>query len=103
MSHVLPGSVVLITGASGSIGFEIAAQAAAAGAVVAVHGSQQQSVDDALVRLRLRHPDAHLLGVPGDFLEEGVIDSVIAKVTAEAGRLTALIHCAHSLCDDACR
>lgn len=47
-----------------------------------------------LVRLRLRHPDAQFLGAPGDFLVEGVIENVVARVTAEAGRLDALVHCA---------
>jgi NAD(P)-dependent dehydrogenase (short-subunit alcohol dehydrogenase family) len=87
-------AVLLVTGASGSIGFEIAAQAAEAGAVVGVHGSRSESVNDAVQRLRARVPNAKLIAVPGDFREAGVIDAVVRKVAEEGGRLDAVIHCA---------
>jgi 3-oxoacyl-[acyl-carrier protein] reductase len=86
--------VILVTGASGSIGFEIAAQAAAAGAVVGVHGSRAGTVSQTVERLRARVPDAALIAAPGDFLEPGAIEAVVSKVAQEGGRLDAVIHCA---------
>jgi 3-oxoacyl-[acyl-carrier protein] reductase len=91
---VVPGSVILVTGATGSIGFEIAAEAAEAGAVVGVHGSRPESVADAAQRLRARAPEARLIEVPADFLTPGAVEAVVRQVTEEAGRLDAVIHCA---------
>ena len=89
-----PGTVVLVTGASGSIGFEIAAQAATAGAIVGVHGSRSETVAQALDRINARAPDAKLIAVPGDFREPGVIEAMITQVVEQGGRLDAVIHCA---------
>lgn len=94
MVLIEPGTVMLVTGASGSIGFEIAAQAASAGAVVGVHGTSADSVARTLERLRARAPDARLIAAPGDFCEPGAIEAVVAKVAGEGGRLDAVVHCA---------
>jgi 3-oxoacyl-[acyl-carrier protein] reductase len=84
----------LVTGASGSIGFEIAAEAAAAGAIVGVHGSRPETVTNAMERLKLRVPHAALIAAGGDFRVAGVIEGVVEKVANEGRRLDALIHCA---------
>lgn len=89
-----PGHVLLVSGATGAIGFEIAAQAAEAGVVVGIHGSRAETVAAAIERLRARVPDARLIAAPGDFREEGAIERVVETVAAEGGRLDAVIHCA---------
>lgn len=94
MSLVSPGSVILITGATGGIGFEIAAQGAKDGAVIGVHGSRPETADAAIERLKERVPDGRFIAAPGDFRDEGVIEQVIGTVASEGGRLDALIHCA---------
>lgn len=94
MTYVTPGAVFLITGATGGIGFEIARQAAAGGAVVAVHGSRAETVADAIGRLQAETPEARLIAAPGDFRTAGVIEALVDKVANEAGRLDAVIHCA---------
>lgn len=93
MSYINEGTVLLVTGATGEIGFEIARQAAASGAVVAIHGGRQETVDAAIERLRVQQPDARLIAAPGDFTRPGVIQAVVDKVVEEAGRLDAVIHC----------
>jgi 3-oxoacyl-[acyl-carrier protein] reductase len=89
-----PGAVILVTGATGSIGFEVAAQAAEQGAVVGVHGSREETVADAVARLRERAPQARLIAVAGDITQPGVIEALVAKAAEEGGRLDAVIHCA---------
>ena len=84
---------ILVTGASGAIGFEIAAQAAEAGAVVGVHGSSPESVARAIERLRARVPDGQPIAAPGDFRAEGAIERIFDAMAAEAGRIDAVIHC----------
>lgn len=93
MNIVNPGDVFLVTGATGAIGFEIAAQAAAAGVVVAVHGSRAESVAAAIERLQARVEGARLIAAPADFKQDGAIEAMVEKVVAEAGRLDAVIHC----------
>lgn len=94
MAYLPPGAVILVTGATGAIGFEIARQAAAAGAVVAVHGSRPETVADAIQRLQAQAPEARLIAAPGDVRMAGVIEGVVEKIAGEAGRLDAVIHCA---------
>jgi NAD(P)-dependent dehydrogenase (short-subunit alcohol dehydrogenase family) len=94
MPYVTPGAAILITGATGGIGFEIARQAAAQGAVVAVHGSRPERAADVVERLHAEFPAAKLVAAHGDFREAGVIESLVEKVVAETGRLDAVVHCA---------
>jgi 3-oxoacyl-[acyl-carrier protein] reductase len=93
MTLVTPGSVILVTGATGAIGFEIAAQAAANSALVGVHGSHQGSVDHAIQRLKARVRDARLISLPADFRQPGAIDAMVANCAREGARLDAVIHC----------
>lgn len=94
MQYLTPGAVILVTGATGDIGFEIAAQAAAGGAVVGVHGSRSETVKATIARIRARVPGATLFAAPGDFRQDGAIEATVAKLAAEAGQLDAVIHCA---------
>ncbi len=96
MDYIIPGDVILVTGATGAIGFEIASEAAAAGAVVGVHGTRPDTVANAIERLKKLSPEARLIAAPGNFREPGVIQSVVDKVASEGGRLDAVIHCATS-------
>ncbi|KMS51874.1 hypothetical protein V474_02195 [Novosphingobium barchaimii LL02] len=93
MANINPGDVILVTGASGAIGFEIAAQAAEAGAIVAVHGSSARSAASAIARLAARVPQAQLIPAPADFRDDGAIEAMIAGVVDRTARLDAVIHC----------
>jgi 3-oxoacyl-[acyl-carrier protein] reductase len=86
-------NVILVTGATGAIGFEIAAQAAAGGAVIGVHGSRQESVDAVMHRLHARIGNAQLISAPADFSNLNAIDDMVRKVAREGSRLDAVIHC----------
>ena len=86
--------VILVTGATGAIGFEIAAQAAASGSIVAVHGASVGSVAGATERLLARVPNARVIAAPADFRQRGAIEAMVERVVAEGARLDAVIHCA---------
>ena len=88
-----PDSVMLVTGATGAIGFEIAAQAAAAGVVVAVHGSRGERVAGAMARIAVRVPGARLIAAPADFRTPGGIEAMVAQVADAGTRLDFVVHC----------
>jgi 3-oxoacyl-[acyl-carrier protein] reductase len=94
MPYLIPGSVILVTGATGSIGFEIAAQAAELGAVVGVHGSSAGSVAAAIERLKARAPEAVFIAAPADFAVPGAVEAMVEMVAAQAGRLDGVVNSA---------
>jgi 3-oxoacyl-[acyl-carrier protein] reductase len=94
MEESARGSAILITGATGSIGLEIAARTAAEGAVVGVHGSRLESVDGALEKLRRRVPAGQFVPLPADFRENGAIAALVEQFVTDAGRLNGVVDCA---------
>jgi NAD(P)-dependent dehydrogenase (short-subunit alcohol dehydrogenase family) len=86
--------VMLITGGSGSIGSEIAGQAAAAGWAVAIHGRSPDSVDKAIKAATARAPNSTLSGHLADFSEPAAIARLVEDAAAQHGRLDAVIDCA---------
>jgi 3-oxoacyl-[acyl-carrier protein] reductase len=88
------GSVLLVSGGTGSIGSEVAAQAAAQGVTVAVHGSSTASCAKAIEALLARVPQGRFLEAPADFQDRVAIKAMVESVAERAGRLDAVIHCA---------
>lgn len=80
--------VLLIAGGSGSIGAEIAAQAAQAGWAVALHGRRREAIDAALAGLTGVHS-----GHQFDFTRADGIEALVAEVAAHYGRIDAVIDC----------
>jgi NAD(P)-dependent dehydrogenase (short-subunit alcohol dehydrogenase family) len=80
--------VLLIAGGSGSIGAEIAVQAAATGWTVALHGRRRETIDAVLDRLA-ETPSAH----PFDFTQDRAVEDLVAEVAAHHGRIDAVIDC----------
>lgn len=93
MQYLKAGTAILVTGATGGIGFEVARHAAEDGAVVGVHGSRQESVDATIAKIRDTLPDAKLVGLPANFHEEAEIAPMVDRFATEAGKLDALVHC----------
>jgi 3-oxoacyl-[acyl-carrier protein] reductase len=87
------GMNILVTGASGAIGFEIAAQAANAGAIIGVHGSSAESAVATCARLVERVPGASAIPAPADFRTPHAIADMVDRFGGEVGRIDAVIHC----------
>ena len=60
IDYVTPSSVILVTGATGGIGYEIARHAASSGAIVGVHGSRPERVAAAMEKLRAEAGDCEV-------------------------------------------
>ena len=91
----LSGKVVLVTGATGGLGTELARACAAAGATVALHGRVVRKLEalyDSIVAAG--HPEPTIL--PLDFLQAGAQDfhGAATAIERQLGRLDALVHTA---------
>lgn len=85
--------VMLITGGTGSIGSEIAAQALAGGWSVVIQGSRDSSVSECLESLRARYTDAHLSGVVANIKEGGAVETLVDRAGRCFGRMDAVVDC----------
>jgi NAD(P)-dependent dehydrogenase (short-subunit alcohol dehydrogenase family) len=79
MDYHLKDKLALVSGSTKGIGHAIAIGLAREGAHMIVNGRTQQSVDDALARLRDQVPDAHAEGVAGDLSQPAQIDALLKQ------------------------
>jgi 3-oxoacyl-[acyl-carrier protein] reductase len=85
--------VLLIAGGSGSIGAEIAAQAAEAGWAVALHGRGREALDSAVAAAEARAPNGVSSAHQFDFEDADAVEALVAEVAARYGRIDAVIDC----------
>lgn len=82
----------MITGGTGVLGGAVASHLLEAGAIVAVIGSRQESVDKKLSDLQ-SHGD-RILGVPADCTDENAVKRTADQIFQRHGRVDALINAA---------
>lgn len=85
--------VMLIAGGSGSIGMEIARQAAAGGWDLALHGRTEAKLDAAVAELATGAPGARVEGFRVDLIGGGAVETLVASVGERFGRIDAVIDC----------
>jgi NAD(P)-dependent dehydrogenase (short-subunit alcohol dehydrogenase family) len=85
--------VMLVVGGSGSIGSAIAAEAAASGWAVAVHGRSEASVAACLAQLHERSQGTDAAGFPADLRVKQGVKSLVELVGSRFGRIDAVVDC----------
>ncbi|KAH9062309.1 NAD-P-binding protein [Lactarius vividus] len=85
------GKVVLITGASRSIGQEAAITYAMAGANVTIAGHSQQTLDKTAAAILAAVSGAHVLAVPVDVRDPKATEAAVQATLERFGRLDVLI------------
>lgn len=83
---------VLVTGSTRGIGWAIACEVAARGAVVGLHGRDAERVAAAAAALRDRVPGARAVACPADLAEPGHAAELVRTFAAAAGRLDGLVN-----------
>jgi len=83
--------VVLITGGTGSIGREVAAQALEAGWRVVLHGRTRDSVDAAMKGFA--RPETDIAAYAEDAFAQGAVPSIVERAVACFGRIDAVVDC----------
>jgi len=84
------GKVVLITGASSGIGLATARAFAAAGSQVVLVARTKQALDDLAVEIN--NAGGHAIAVSTDITDKSAVQSLVAKVEHDLGRLDVLIN-----------
>ncbi len=91
-----PDRVMLVTGASGSIGRVVAERAAEEGWIVIAHGRTSVSAERVADEISSRLLPARIVPAYCDFVEEGAIAQLVDRIANEHGRIDAVAHCAVS-------
>jgi 3-oxoacyl-[acyl-carrier protein] reductase len=94
MADDLAGHVAIVTGGAGVIGFETAAQLAAAGAAVVINGRDTARCEAAAERLRAAVKGCQVLPIAADVSDHAQCLRLVAETEAKLGRLDIVIHCA---------
>jgi len=84
--------VMLVVGGSGSIGSAIAAEAAAAGWHVAIHGRSEASTEKAVAALQA----GAATGFSADLTSPGAVERLVEQVGDQLGRIDAVVDCLSS-------
>lgn len=82
MDYQLKNKTALVTGSTAGIGYAIAKQLLAEGALVYINGRSQKRVDTALETLREEVPGAKVEGVVADFTDLKQIENLLNSVPA---------------------
>jgi 3-oxoacyl-[acyl-carrier protein] reductase len=86
VSGLLEGRVAVVTGSTRGIGRAMAELFAREGATVVVNGRRAEDADAAAAEI------AGSIAVAGDMSDQGAIDALVERVTAEAGRIDILVN-----------
>lgn len=88
----LDGKVAVVTGGSSGIGYATVELLLEAGAAVALCGRDAARLENAVVQLRRRFPDARLLAQACDVLDRGQVEAFAARVEQQLGAASILVN-----------
>jgi NAD(P)-dependent dehydrogenase (short-subunit alcohol dehydrogenase family) len=90
----LAGKVVLVTGSSRGLGFELARRLLARGAHVVVCARHEAELREAQEKLlgERRSPEGSVLAIPCDVTDEDQVDAMVSQVQSTLGRIDVLVN-----------
>lgn len=89
---MLKGKVAVVTGGTRGIGYAIAETFLKNGAKVAVFGSRQETVDNALEKLKSTNPEWEIIGLHPNLSEYDEVETALNSVCKEFGKIDILIN-----------
>lgn len=90
--QLLEGKVAIVTGGTRGIGYATVEKFLQNGAKVALCGSRQETVDNALSFIKKRIPEASVMGFMPDLLDESSVQACFKQVYDQWGRIDILVN-----------
>lgn len=90
--ELLKGKVAMVTGGSRGIGYAIVKLYLENGAAVALCGSRQETVENALSKLKAENPNYKLIGLWPDVTKPMEVGEAVSKVKDTFGRLDIMVN-----------
>lgn len=92
VSQMLEGKTAIVTGGTRGIGFAIVEKFLDAGAKVALFGSRQETVDNALEKIKEKMPNAEIMGLCPALGNYDEVEKAIQAVKEKFGKLDILVN-----------
>lgn len=92
VSQMLEGKAAVVTGGTRGIGFAIVEKFLDAGAKVALFGSRQETVDNALEKIKAKMPDADVMGLCPALGNYDEVEKAVQAVKDKFGKVDILVN-----------
>ena len=89
---MLPGKVAIVTGGTRGIGFAVVKKFLDNGATVVLFGSKEESVQQALTRLKKENPNYNVIGMYPNITDMGAVERAFAEVKNRFGKIDIVIN-----------
>ena len=89
---MLPGKVAIVTGGTRGIGFAVVRKFLDNGATVVLFGSKEESVQQALTRLKKENPNYNVIGMYPNITDMGAVERAFAEVKNRFGKIDIVVN-----------
>ena len=89
---LLQGKKAIVTGGTRGIGYAVVETFLKNGASVALFGSRQETVDNALAKLKAENPAWDVIGMAPDLTDYAAVENAFAEVAKHFGRVDILVN-----------
>ena len=90
--NMLPGKVAIVTGGTRGIGFAVVRAFLNNGATVVLFGSKEESVQNALTKLKQENPNYQVMGMHPDITDMRAVERAFADIKSRFGKIDILVN-----------
>ena len=90
--NMLPGKVAIVTGGTRGIGFAVVRTFLNNGATVVLFGSKEESVQNALTKLKQENPNYQVMGMHPDITDMRAVERAFADIKSRFGKIDILVN-----------
>ena len=90
--NMLPGKVAIVTGGTRGIGFAVVRTFLNNGATVVLFGSKEESVQNALTKLKQENPNYQVMGMHSDITDMRAVERAFADIKSRFGKIDIVVN-----------